>query len=208
MPMEWPTIIEGAIPILGGLYATALGYGVIGASPSPLSWGPRESATIIDRPEIRPLCKRLYPRMTHRSRVLLAFVIAPLAAPVGFFVFTVVYDAAVTGTTRLDVRTFLLSTPGSYLATLLIGLPSVIMLKRVGYLSASALLLFGVVGGAVVQVLFFAVFFGYRNLEFESWKFISRWIILGMALGLSVALSFCLIGGITWHSTRAHNSEK
>jgi len=35
MSIEWPTIIEGGIPILGGLYATALGYGVIGAPPSP-----------------------------------------------------------------------------------------------------------------------------------------------------------------------------
>ncbi len=34
MPIEWPTVIEGGIPILGGLYATALGYGVIGASQS------------------------------------------------------------------------------------------------------------------------------------------------------------------------------
>jgi hypothetical protein len=37
MPIEWPTIIEGGIPILGGLYATALGYGLIGVSPSPPS---------------------------------------------------------------------------------------------------------------------------------------------------------------------------
>lgn len=37
MSIEWPTVIEGGIPILGGLYATALGYGVIGASPSPPS---------------------------------------------------------------------------------------------------------------------------------------------------------------------------
>jgi hypothetical protein len=35
MPIEWPTVIEGGIPILGGLYATALGYGVIGSSPPP-----------------------------------------------------------------------------------------------------------------------------------------------------------------------------
>ena len=34
MPIEWPAVIEGGIPILGGLYATALGYGVIGASQS------------------------------------------------------------------------------------------------------------------------------------------------------------------------------
>jgi hypothetical protein len=117
-------------------------------------------------------------------------------------------DATVTGTIRPEVRTFLLSTPVSYLATLLIGLPSVIMLIRVGHLSAPTLLLFGAVGGAGVQVLFFTVFFGYRNLEFESWKSVSHWIILGIALGLSVAVSFCLIGGITWHSTGAHNDEK
>jgi hypothetical protein len=29
MEIEWPTVVEGGIPILGGLYATALGYGVI-----------------------------------------------------------------------------------------------------------------------------------------------------------------------------------
>jgi hypothetical protein len=40
MPIEWPTVIEGGIPILGGLYATALGYGVVRSSksiPSPRS---------------------------------------------------------------------------------------------------------------------------------------------------------------------------
>lgn len=38
MQIEWPTLVEGGIPVLGGLYATALGYGVISASrslPSP-----------------------------------------------------------------------------------------------------------------------------------------------------------------------------
>jgi hypothetical protein len=38
VPIEWLTLIEGGIPVLGGLYATALGYGVITASrllPSP-----------------------------------------------------------------------------------------------------------------------------------------------------------------------------
>jgi hypothetical protein len=34
LPIEWPTLIEGGLPILGGLYATALGYGVIGGAPS------------------------------------------------------------------------------------------------------------------------------------------------------------------------------
>lgn len=38
MAIEWTTLIEGGIPILGGLYATALGYGAISRSqlaPSP-----------------------------------------------------------------------------------------------------------------------------------------------------------------------------
>ena len=39
VPAELPTIIEGGIPILGGLYATALGYGVVDASQSPARVG-------------------------------------------------------------------------------------------------------------------------------------------------------------------------
>ena len=36
MPIEWTTVIEGGIPILGGLYATALGYGAVsGSQPQP-----------------------------------------------------------------------------------------------------------------------------------------------------------------------------
>ena len=38
MSIEWTTLIEGGIPILGGLYATALGQRLIGVSssqPSP-----------------------------------------------------------------------------------------------------------------------------------------------------------------------------
>jgi len=36
MAIEWTTLIEGGIPILGGLYATALGYGVFsGAQVTP-----------------------------------------------------------------------------------------------------------------------------------------------------------------------------
>jgi hypothetical protein len=37
MTIEWTTVIEGGIPILGGLYATALGYGVVRLSASPPS---------------------------------------------------------------------------------------------------------------------------------------------------------------------------
>ena len=35
MQIEWPTLIEGGIPILGGLYATALGYGFVRISSLP-----------------------------------------------------------------------------------------------------------------------------------------------------------------------------
>jgi hypothetical protein len=36
VPIEWTTVIEGGIPILGGLYATALGYGAVsGSQPQP-----------------------------------------------------------------------------------------------------------------------------------------------------------------------------
>jgi len=32
MAIEWTTVIEGGIPLLGGLYATALGYGLVHTS--------------------------------------------------------------------------------------------------------------------------------------------------------------------------------
>jgi hypothetical protein len=36
VPIEWTTVIEGGIPILGGLYASALGYGAVSRSqPQP-----------------------------------------------------------------------------------------------------------------------------------------------------------------------------
>jgi hypothetical protein len=37
MAIEWTTMIEGGIPILGGLYATALGHGIVRLSASPPS---------------------------------------------------------------------------------------------------------------------------------------------------------------------------
>src|SRR5262245_53744770 len=45
MTLEWPTLIEGGIPILGGLYATALAYGWIGKRPVI----PGFTQTLLDR---------------------------------------------------------------------------------------------------------------------------------------------------------------
>ena len=39
MPIEWTTVIEGGIPILGGLYATALEYGAVSRSSAMLKLG-------------------------------------------------------------------------------------------------------------------------------------------------------------------------
>jgi len=37
MSVEWSTLVEGGIPILGGLYATALGFGVVASQPGPVT---------------------------------------------------------------------------------------------------------------------------------------------------------------------------
>lgn len=41
--IEWATVIEGGIPIVGGLYATALGYGLV--QPVPRTPNPRAQKT-------------------------------------------------------------------------------------------------------------------------------------------------------------------
>jgi hypothetical protein len=39
VPIEWTTVIEGGIPILGGLYASALEYGAVSRSSAMLKLG-------------------------------------------------------------------------------------------------------------------------------------------------------------------------
>lgn len=88
-----------------------------------------------------------------RKRVILGFVIAPLAAPIAFDVMTGVESLGSGASPSLGVlgALFLVGymAPYAYLATLLIGAPAYLLLRRYGTLSLWEMLLVGVAASAV-----------------------------------------------------------
>ena len=88
-----------------------------------------------------------------RKRVILGFVIAPLAAPLAFDLMTGVESLGRGASPSLGVlgAVFLVGymAPYAYLATLLIGAPAYLLLRRYGTLSLWEMLLVGVATSAV-----------------------------------------------------------
>jgi hypothetical protein len=88
-----------------------------------------------------------------RKRVILGFVIAPLAAPLAFDVMTGIESLGRSANPSLGVlgAVFLVGymTPYAYLATLLIGVPAYLLLRRYGTLSLWEMLLVGAATSAV-----------------------------------------------------------
>lgn len=87
------------------------------------------------------------------KRVVLGFVLAPLAAPLAFDLMTGVESFTRGATPSLGVlgAVFLVGymAPYAYLATLLIGVPAYLLLRRYGTLSLWELLLVGAATSAV-----------------------------------------------------------
>ena len=85
----------------------------------------------------------------------------------------------------------------SYLGFFIAGFPLIYLLRRAGVLSLPALILSGPVFGIFV-FYYFSLFLNY--LLGTSASFGLSASLWGALLGLSVALSFGLIAGITWRS--------
>lgn len=90
---------------------------------------------------------------TLRTRVVLGFVLAPLAAPLAFDLLSALEGLARGAQPALGVlgAVFLLGymAPYAYLATLIVGVPSYLLLRRYGTLSVWELLLLGAATAAV-----------------------------------------------------------
>jgi hypothetical protein len=102
--------------------------------------------------------------------------------------------------------TALMAFPVSYLASVLFGWPLIGFLERKRRLYASNLLIGGAVFGAATFYLFG---FGLAAL-LESTKLIAPSLgelLFGAVLGLLLALSYCLIAGISF-SKRHHPREQ
>jgi hypothetical protein len=94
------------------------------------------------------------------KRLLLAFLVAPLAAPIAFIIGTVVVglvrSSSMSARSTLDLvtGTFILGAPCAYVATLVVGAPIYFMLRRLGLLQRwTAWLAGAAIGAAGAQAL-------------------------------------------------------
>ncbi|MES9856164.1 MAG: hypothetical protein ABW166_06130 [Sedimenticola sp.] len=129
--------------------------------------------------------------------LLKALVIAPITAPIIYYIGTAVVIIMSPETTSSFLSAFafvmFFGIPVSYIATVIIGVPVYKFLDMKGALSKTNLVLCGSVLGAVVLVLFFSSM-SFGGMEIKEILFIA---VIGAALGASVAFSFGLIAGIT-----------
>jgi hypothetical protein len=145
------------------------------------------------------------------GRLLPAMLLAPLAAPLLFFVGALLFTPVEISSPR-DIVPFLgvsfgLAAPVSYVAVLVVGLPATLLLHRLGWLKLPVFLAAGAFLGAAVQSLFFLLFFSGSGLEVSAWH-VRNWLLLGAALGVGVAASFWFVGGITSGSSRVPRSAR
>lgn len=131
------------------------------------------------------------------NRLLAAILFAPLSVPALFLFVLVMLGGAL----REVVEIVAFAAPVSYLGFLFLGLPSFFALQRSGRANLWSLLVAGAIGGAITMLVFSTLLFGVSTWQYATLGNIVGQILWGVGLGVCVAISFCLIAGITRRST-------
>lgn len=92
---------------------------------------------------------------------------------------------------------FLIGLPASYLALLILGLPSILLLKRMRILGKISVSITGFIQGSILYTLFEIYIINLGNNIYPSTTEYLSLIAIGGILGLSVAFTFSLISRIT-----------
>lgn len=147
------------------------------------------------------------PKKEMNKRIILGVLIAPLAAPITYWIGVIIFSISKVQSFNDLIGSLLLisafALPVSYIASILLGLPAVFLLKKHNYLSLPNLVLTALVLGTLVLLLFAAISAG-TNSNVEILNLESLWFILaGGGMAASVAILFWYISGIT----RQFNSD-
>ncbi len=126
-----------------------------------------------------------------KNRFYMALLISPLAPVVPFSFMPLVNNSI-----QFNLIIFFFALATSYLGTIIIGLPTVKILKHFNILNLPSLVLLGTISG--ILVFYLCGFLLDLFLDSKSGFHIST-VIWGAAFGFIVSLTFGLISGITSH---------
>ncbi len=155
-----------------------------------------------------------------KKRLILGAAIAPLSAPVLYVLFVMLFlpdhtpKQERTWEAALQMLAFFFI-PTSYIISYFFGAPLIYILKRLKRLSFWPVLLISLPFGAAAIIGFLIVILmsspvNYR--DFKGWQDVAQSVstgaIPGAILGLIIALTFCLISGITTRPDQATQREK
>lgn len=132
----------------------------------------------------------------NKRRMLLALVIAPLIPVLAVILLPALLGQKIFGNwLPFAILSGLVT---SYLGAIAFGGPLISLLRKFGRLNIISVSLAGAASGAVVLCLFMNLF----GLMLGSQPSVnSVTLVWGAGLGLTVAIFFCLIAGITSHSS-------
>ncbi|MFL1407370.1 hypothetical protein ACJO2E_18655 [Marinobacter sp. M1N3S26] len=132
----------------------------------------------------------------NKRRMLLALVIAPLIPVVAVILLPALLGQQIFGNWLPFAILFGLVT--SYLGAIAFGVPLISLLRKFGRLNIISVSLVGAASGSVVLCLSMNLF-GFMLGSQPSVNLAT--LVWGAGLGLTVAIPFCLIAGITSHSS-------
>jgi len=143
--------------------------------------------------------------MPKTKRTVLAFWLAPLAAPAVFCLSDIVPYGRIPTMSEFASAFALISVyalPVSYLATLFVGLPTIVFLEKSGRLTLTWLIACAAIEGAILLVLLTET-----RLP-SSISMVLRTASLGSVMAVGVAVVFWYLSGITRRLTgRAHTAR-
>lgn len=129
------------------------------------------------------------------------FSLAPLGAPLAYLAWALFFFTDTTPkheATETFIPALLVFTLASYIASLVAGVPLVLILKRFkklsfGWITVPAVLL----GGAMFTTVFFLLLATGATIKGSVWREIALFFGVGGAYGFTVAAAFCVLVGIT-----------
>lgn len=153
--------------------------------------------------------------MPKTQRIILSFIIAPLAAPFVFLLCGIVVsilEGSPLTTTSEPIEELLLGLAGvsiivlpvSYIAMLALGIPTILTLQKYGKLSLLWLVIVAALEGIIAISLFFGFFSSFSLSSLFGDNVILMRTIIGAAMAIGVAVTFWYVSG---HNHRFHGTS-